>query len=56
MAPLERAMVPCVDEKAQIQALDRIQPLLPMRPAQPSPAQPSPAQPSPGQAERPTQD
>ncbi len=34
MAPPERALVPCVDEKSQIQALDRTQPLLPMRPGQ----------------------
>ena len=34
MAPPDRAMVLCVDEKAQIQALDRTQPLLPMRPGQ----------------------
>lgn len=32
--PPERAMVLCVDEKTQIQALDRTQPLLPMRPGQ----------------------
>ena len=32
--PPERAMVLCVDEKSQIQALDRTQPLLPMRPGQ----------------------
>ena len=32
--PPERALVLCVDEKAQIQALDRAQPLLPMRPGQ----------------------
>lgn len=32
--PPEHAMVLCVDEKAQIQALDRTQPLLPMRPGQ----------------------
>ena len=32
MAPPERAMVLCVDEKSQIQALDRTQPLLPMTP------------------------
>jgi transposase len=31
MSPPERAMVLCVDEKSQIQALDRTQPLLPMR-------------------------
>jgi transposase len=33
--PPERAAVLCVDEKSQIQALDRTQPLLPMRPGQP---------------------
>jgi transposase len=32
--PPDRAMVLCVDEKSQIQALDRSQPLLPMRPGQ----------------------
>jgi len=32
--PPDRALVLCVDEKAQIQALDRSQPLLPMRPGQ----------------------
>ena len=32
--PPHRALVLCVDEKAQIQALDRTQPLLPMRPGQ----------------------
>ncbi len=32
--PPDRALVLCVDEKAQIQALDRTQPLLPMRPGQ----------------------
>lgn len=31
LAPPERALVLCVDEKSQIQALDRTQPLLPMR-------------------------
>ena len=35
MAPPQRALVLCVDEKSQIQALDRSQPLLPMRPGQP---------------------
>lgn len=35
VAPPEHAMVLCVDEKSQIQALDRSQPLLPMRPGQP---------------------
>jgi transposase len=33
--PPEKALVLAVDEKAQIQALDRSQPLLPMRPGQP---------------------
>jgi transposase len=32
--PPDRALVLCVDEKAPIQALDRTQPLLPMRPGQ----------------------
>lgn len=32
--PPEQALVLCVDEKSQIQALDRSQPLLPMRPGQ----------------------
>ena len=35
MAPPDRALVLCVDEKSQIQALDRSQPVLPMRPGQP---------------------
>src|SRR5205814_9369773 len=34
LAPPEQALVLCVDEKSQIQALDRTQPLLPMRPGQ----------------------
>lgn len=34
LAPPERALVSCVDEKSQIQALDRTAPLLPMRPGQ----------------------
>ena len=34
MNPPEHALVLCVDEKSQIQALDRTQPLLPMRPGQ----------------------
>jgi transposase len=34
MSPPERAIVLCVDEKTQIQALDRTQPLLPMRSGQ----------------------
>lgn len=33
--PPEQAVVLCVDEKSQIQALDRTQPLLPLRPGQP---------------------
>jgi hypothetical protein len=32
--PPDRALVLCVDEKSEIQALDRTQPLLPMRPGQ----------------------
>jgi len=35
MNPPENALVLCVDEKSQIQALDRTQPLLPMRPSNP---------------------
>lgn len=34
MDPPESAVVLCVDEKSQIQALDRTQPMLPMRPGQ----------------------
>jgi transposase len=34
--PPERALVLCVDEKSQIQALNRTQPILPMRPGLPS--------------------
>jgi transposase len=34
LSPPERAVVLCVDEKSQIQALDRSQPLLPLRPGQ----------------------
>jgi transposase len=34
LRPPDRALVLCVDEKSQIQALDRTQPLLPMRPGQ----------------------
>jgi transposase len=34
MHPPERAVVLCFDEKSQIQALDRTQPLLPLRPGQ----------------------
>lgn len=33
--PPERAVVLCVDEKSQVQALERTQPLLPLRPGQP---------------------
>jgi len=36
MAPPDRALVLCVDEKSQIQALDRSQPMLPMRSGQPA--------------------
>lgn len=34
LSPPEHAVVLCVDEKSQIQTLDRTQPLLPMRPGQ----------------------
>jgi transposase len=34
LSPPDRALVPCVDEKSQVQALDRTQPLLPLRPGQ----------------------
>ena len=34
LAPPDRALVLCVDEKSQIQALDRTQPFLPLRPGQ----------------------
>ena len=35
LSPPSRALVLCVDEKSQIQALDRSQMVLPMRPGQP---------------------
>jgi transposase len=35
MNPPEHAMVLCVDEKSQVQALDRTQPILPLRPGLP---------------------
>jgi len=35
MSPPSNAVVICVDEKSQMQALDRTQPLLPMRPGRP---------------------
>jgi transposase len=34
MSPPEKALVLCVDEKSEVQALDRTAPLLPMRPGQ----------------------
>jgi transposase len=34
LAPPDRALVLCVDEKAEIQAVERTQPVLPMRPGQ----------------------
>src|SRR5688572_11990564 len=34
MSPPDNAIILCVDEKSQIQALDRTQPLLPLRPGQ----------------------
>jgi hypothetical protein len=36
--PPHHALVLCVDEKSQIQALSRSQPILPMQPARPSAA------------------
>lgn len=36
VSPPTHAVVLCVDEKSQIQALDRSQPMLPMRPGQPA--------------------
>jgi len=36
VSPPQHALVLCVDEKSQIQALDRTQPLLPLRPGQPA--------------------
>ncbi len=36
VSPPAHAIVLCVDEKSQIQALDRTQPMLPMRPGQPA--------------------
>ncbi len=35
MSPPDKAIVLCVDEKSQVQALDRTQPLLPMEPCRP---------------------
>lgn len=35
MSPPQNALVLCVDEKSQIQALERSQPILPLRPGQP---------------------
>ncbi len=35
LAPPDRALVLCMDEKTEIQALERAQPVLPMRPGQP---------------------
>lgn len=36
MVPAGRAVVICVDEKSQIRALDRAQPMLPLRPGMPA--------------------
>jgi transposase len=36
LAPPDRALVLCVDEKSQIQALDRTRPMLPLRPGLPA--------------------
>ncbi len=35
LAPPQNAVVPCVDEKSQLQALDRTAPMLPMQPGLP---------------------
>ena len=35
LSPPEKAIVLCVDEKSQVQALDRMQPLLPLEPGRP---------------------
>jgi transposase len=35
LSPPDRALVPCVDEKTEMQALERAQPVLPTRPGQP---------------------
>jgi len=35
MSPPDKAIVLCIDEKSQVQALDRTQPVLPMRPGSP---------------------
>ena len=35
LSPPERALVPCVDEKPRVQAVERTAPVLPMRPGQP---------------------
>jgi len=35
MNPPDRALVLCIDEKSQVQALDRTQPVLPLRPGVP---------------------
>src|ERR1700745_1311296 len=40
MNPPDHALVFCVDEKSQIQALDRTQPMLPLRPGQVQPRTP----------------
>lgn len=42
MSPPERAVVLCVAEKSQIQALDRTQPVLPWHPRTPDPRLPAP--------------
>jgi len=34
--PPESAVVLCIDEKSQVQAFDRAQPILPMRPGTPA--------------------
>jgi len=42
MAPPDKAVVLCIDEKSQIQALDRTQPGLPLQIGKPATAAPSP--------------
>jgi hypothetical protein len=39
--PPEHAIVLCVDEKTQVQALDRTQPILPLRPGLPEQREPT---------------
>ena len=45
MAPPERAVVLCIDEKSQVQALDRLQSMLPGTPARKRPTTTNPTAP-----------